>query len=697
MKINVSENQLANDPAAARLIEICSTQNESLGLENAAIYYGFPIYRNLVGELVSSKIVIVSPKHGVFAIETSDITRVAHFNEEASRTSAELRLSFRELYSRLQKNERLLENMFDLAFPVKPVVFMPWLETPPSHSIDHSQIEYVLSENQLSELFEKTILPRPIRPEVFTELISTIEGAKGLVRQKLRNVENQSATSKGTLVNKLEAEIASFDMRQLRAATAPVNGPERIRGLAGSGKTVVLAMKAALAHLTNEDATILYTFHTKSLYQHIKRMITRFYRQFDDRDPDWSRVIVMHAWGGRSEDGVYFNACSDHNVEPLSFRDASLKSPNDPFGYACSKLIHTAKIEPSYDYIFVDEAQDFPNSFLTLCVQLAHQNRMICAYDELQTIFRPQATHPSQYLPKGMELSEDLVLYKCYRNPREILVSAHALGFGIYGSRIVQMLENREHWEDVGYEVVLGNFTEGSETIIERPEENSLTSISASSSRYEIVKPVSFGSFHNEIDFVVEGIKADIAEGLNPEDILVITVDDRNARRYLDTIGKELATVEIRSNNIHTDSFNTRDFQREGAVTLSTVHKAKGNEAYMVYIVGCDALLLQHASVRQRNMIFTAMTRAKGWVRLSGIDTLGAPWISEIMLALENYPYLKFQYPSEEQLNVMKRDLDEVAARKQEGERKLDEVLSVLSQEEIESLLAQRRIKKGRK
>ncbi len=81
---------------------------------------------------------------------------------------------------------------------------------------------------------------------------------------------------------------------------AVLDGPQRVRGLAGSGKTVVLAMKAALTHLRYPDAIILYTFYTKNLYQHIQRLITRFYRQFDDRDPNWSNLRIMHAWGGGS-------------------------------------------------------------------------------------------------------------------------------------------------------------------------------------------------------------------------------------------------------------------------------------------------------------------------------------------------------------------------------------------------------------
>jgi superfamily I DNA and RNA helicase len=476
-------------------------------------------------------------------------------------------------------------------------------------------------------------------------------------------------------------------------------GFQRIRGLAGSGKTVVLAMKAALTHLRDQDSTIVYTFYTKSLYQHIQRLITRFYRQFDDKDPDWSKIKIMHGWGGYSGEGVYFNACLAHNASPVTLREANRVS-SDPFDYACTQLLKSTEILPLYDYIFVDEGQDFPASFIKLCVTLAKQNRVVFAYDDLQTIFQPTAPAIKDIIGTDkhgnplVDLNEDVVLDKCYRNPREILVCAHALGFGIYG-RIAQMLENKEQWEDIGYKVHQGNFTAGSFTEIERPAVNSLTTISENQSPDEIVKAFDYASFDEEVSATVQSIRNDLAEGLRPEDILVITVDDRFAKNYLRAISEELASFGIRANNIHEDSYGIRDFHKDGNVTLSTVHKAKGNEAFMVYVVGVDALYKSFAGPRERNVLFTAMTRAKGWVRVSGLGQGAIEWKSEIGKALNEFPYLRFHYPSQEQIKVIKRDLAEKAVRKHRAERKLDEILEVLTPEEIKRFMEQRTIKKG--
>jgi superfamily I DNA and RNA helicase len=353
-----------------------------------------------------------------------------------------------------------------------------------------------------------------------------------------------------------------------------------------------------------------------------------------------------------------------------------------------------------YDFVLVDEGQDFPVSFLKLATRLAKENRMVFAYDDLQTIFQASPPTPSQIYGADQndnpvtELTEDTILYKCYRNPREILVCAHALGFGIYGTRIVQMLENQAHWEDLGYKIVQGAFEENSQIIIERPRENSLAIISNAHQISEIVQTAIYNSFPEEIDGVVQRILSDVADGLRPEDILVVVVDDRNARLYLEQISEGLANHNIKSNNIHVDSFGVRDFIRDDHVTLSTVHKAKGNESFMVYVVGVDALFSAYVGPKERNTLFTAMTRAKGWVRVSGIGDSAQVVKDEIDTAIQNFPYMRFQYPSSEQLKVMKRDLAQKDIQKQKIARLIDQASEEWTPEEIARYLQQKNYKK---
>ncbi len=141
-------------------------------------------------------------------------------------------------------------------------------------------------------------------------------------------------------------------------------------------------------------------------------------------------------------------------------------------------------------------------------------------------------------------------------------------------------------------------------------------------------------------------------------------------------VGKYLADADIQSNNTHAvDNYGEQDFQIAKCVTLSTVHKAKGNEAFMVYILGVDALF-EPATVKSRNMLFTAMTRAKGWIRLLGIGTQNSNWYTEILTAFYNVPKLEFVYPGSEELRVIHRELKQSAIEKTKAEKALDDAVS---------------------
>jgi len=699
MEVNVAGNLARADPLANELVKWLDQETADLALDEAQLYYDFPVLKDYDGAVVRARVLVISRIHGVLVIAISEVTdrdetELAH---ELEKQNSELDHVCSLLYSRLIRNSQLRVSRMMLAFPVTGHLFAPLVQIPhPAISIDY------LGYDQLRKWLQNPE-NKPISEGSYRELIATIEGAKGIIRPRSRMVEETSENSKGSVASKTESEIASFDERQKHGAISVLDGFQRIRGLAGSGKTVVLAMKAAQMHLRYPEANIVFTFYTKSLYQHIQRLITRFYRQYDDKDPDWNRLRIMHAWGGASVEGVYSQACAASGIQPIPFGAAYAASTEDPFDKVCQDLMTRARVQPMYDYVFIDEGQDFPPSFIRLCLFLARNQRVVYAYDDLQTIWRATAPTAAEITGTDSEgkplvpLSDDTVLYKCYRNPREVLVCAHALGFGIYGPHIVQMLQNKDHWEDLGYLVLEGTFKAGSHTVIERPADNSLQTVSQSFSPGEIVCAKSFESFEDEINDVVRGIQGDIADGLRPDDILVVAVDDRNAKSYLNSLADRLSQVNIRSNNIHADPFGVKDFYKDGHITLSTVHKAKGNEAFMVYVVGLDALFASSAGPRERNMLFTAMTRAKGWVRMSGVGSAASICVAELDKALSEFPRLVFSYPSEEDLKVMKRDLEDKAALKLIAERALELAMMEMTPGEIKNFISQRSIPKGRR
>ncbi|WP_308585969.1 ATP-binding domain-containing protein [uncultured Desulfovibrio sp.] len=681
LQVFPDKDSVASDSFASELIEYLFQNEEKLSLDNSCIFYDFPMYRNDDGGILRANVLLVSPRRGVVLFGSSS-ARNADVKELQKDISV-IDDVFANIFARFIKQKDLKRNRTSLNFNFTSIIIAENYTGEISEEWDVVSVLHGIDGLILNIADEMT-------NGVYEKILSVLDGGPGLVKSKSRL--DVKPGSKGDLANKIEAEITRFDNKQRHGYMLPMSGVQRIRGLAGSGKTVILSMKAALTHLEFPDATILFTFHTKSLYQLVQKLITRFYRQYSDGVPDFeNRIKILHSWGGVSANGVYYQACLDNNVTPLTFPEAKQIS-SDPFDGVCSDFLRKIS-NPlvTYDYAFIDEGQDFSKSFLQLVVKMTRSNRVVWAYDELQSIFATDVPLLTDIVSED-EIAADTILYKCYRNPREILVCAHALGFGIYGKEIVQMLETKERWESAGYEIVEGTFSPGHKIVIERPVENTLTSISNSYTIDEIIKFKAFEEVDEEISYCVERVKEDLLQGLRPDDILIISIDDRNAKLYLSRLEKAFRDADIRANNIHADIYSVVDFEKEGMVTLSTINKAKGNEAYSVHVLGIDAVF-NLPTKTQRNKIFTALTRAKGWVSISGIGESAQDFGVELAKAKQKFPILEFDYPTEAQWAVIRDDMHREKMLDKKAEREFEELFKKLGPEKFLAMVEQKQTK----
>ncbi|MGL3211013.1 DEAD/DEAH box helicase [Bradyrhizobium sp. BR 1433] len=468
-------------------------------------------------------------------------------------------------------------------------------------------------------------------------------------------------------------------------------------------------MKAALAHLDNPNELILVTYYTRSLRDHLRRLITKFHRHFGEGDPDWKKIHIQHGWGRRDLPGVHRETSLRSGLSPITFglAESAAAPGQEPFDYACRTLVDSGKIKPHYDLILIDEGQDFPSSFYEMCFHLAKgdrdQKQIVWAYDELQNIFDVKVRTPTELfgtdddgqpridlqrsLPLNAE-TNDFVLPKCYRNQRDVLVLAHAIGFGIYGQP-VQMLQNRRHWEDVGYEVEAGNMMPGENTVIRRPDQNSPTKLDTPN-QVSLVEVRLFDNMLAEVRYCAEQFSKFIEEGLQPEDLMAIAIDDRAAKAYLSRLAEALAEKGILSNNIIADRYSEPAFLIEGKCTLTTVHRAKGNEAAVVAVLGCDAVPLKLRT--GRNRLFTAFTRTKGWLRITGMGANFQPLQQEIQHALKIAPLMKFIMPDPAAIETIQRDLSEKDARIQRARAEMERLKESLglTDDELKEVLAER-------
>lgn len=694
-------SRLVGDRRSQQLIDYLESLEGQIG-QGAVIYYDYPLFRDADDVLYRSRVLMASQSRGVQVFAVPDLVERELSEQAVAHLDQDLSQLISIIYGKLIKSRLLRKSVRQLRPEVQGFIILTDIENPEALNTGQLENPVITSLGTIRDsLFHNN--SEVLTAEAWEELRSILEGAKGLLRPKERNLTARAPESKPVLLAKLENEIANFDANQRRAAISIVEGPQRIRGLAGSGKTIVLAMKAAHLHLNDPQATILFTFYTKSLYAFLKRLVTRFYRQFNDRDPDWTRIQILHAWGGKSVEGVYYNASIDAGEAPLTFQQASALGAN-AFDQACKALLTTGKVLPKYDYVLMDEAQDFPPAFFRLCFEVTkggeYDRNIVWAYDELQNIISVRMKTPQETFgvdANGVPLidldratesspygSHDIVLHKCYRNPREVLVTAHAIGFGIYSDVMVQMLENKEHWEDVGYIVEEGDCKPGQKTVILRPAENSPLSISSLQTPKQIISWHVAEDFAAEIDWAARCITELIGEGLRADDIMVIALDDRAARSYFRSLSDSLTLHGIRVNDVLADPYNPPAFTIDDHVTLTTVYRAKGNEAAVVIAIGIEAIYPARKLQRGRNKIFTAFTRAKAWLRVSGIGEEAGFFFRELDTALKNFPRLKFKYPDPEKIVTLQRDLSDRASRLKKLQDELSEQMELLGLDEEE-------------
>lgn len=676
MKKNILSQDFYKDTISQELVSLL--EKEKKYFDECTIFYKYPVFRELDEEPKIPDLLLASPAYGIVIFKCDSTSKVR--DEESLKEVVEELLWMEDnVFSRLlqSSNKRLKSGRRNLSFNVSSILFAPNLE-----DVDVLDIECSVITNKGELLNNFDNIQRDMKKidnEIILDALAIIEGSIAITKPKDRALGDGEGMTKAYIMKKLEEEIAKFDDTQKYAALSQIDGPQRIRGLAGSGKTIILCMKVALLHLKYPTKKILYTFMTKSLYDYIEKLITRFYKVVGDGSlPDFENCIhIRHAWGGENIKGVYYEAAIRNGIDSISFSDAARQvGRGDAFNYICDQLLldRRGNLEKTYDYVFIDEAQDFGTAFYKLCRSIVKNDCIVWGYDELQNIFNIDMQDTNTIFKddrinsKGIDLVElqkqypdmdnDIVLSKSYRNLKEIIVLAHAIGFGIYNDTLIQSLENDEHWRDLGYSIIEGTCENGHEVKIERPDSSSPLANWYNRDIDDIIKMNLDASWEEEIRFVCDEIENAIkVDKLRADDIMVICLDDRHAKGYFYEISEELYKRGIYTHNLTSNSYE-KGFMEDDCVTLTTVYKAKGNESAMVFIVGCDVFENNKDSISMRNKLFTSITRAKAWIRLSGLTK---SLQKEIIKVKDKKFILEFTYKDSK---VIKRDLAEINAKK---------------------------------
>jgi superfamily I DNA and RNA helicase len=226
---------------------------------------------------------------------------------------------------------------------------------------------------------------------------------------------------------------------------------------------------------------------------------------------------------------------------------------------------------------------------------------------------------------------------------------AHAMGFGLHRpDGCIQMFGSQDTWEALGYVIDSGQLTEGHEvTITRRPEHSPSPVIDIYKGDQQVIRVETFSDRVTELNWIADSICRDIKlEKVSPEHIVAICLDAPRMRELLPPLQKLLAERNVLS-TIPGIVDASAAFAEPGRVTLSTIFRAKGNESYIVYIFSFDALYDDYVEeLKNRNRVFTAISRSKAWVRITGVGDGMIKAKVEIDKILADLPSFHFNFPN---------------------------------------------------
>lgn len=534
------------------------------------------------------------------------------------------------------------------------------------------------------------VQPAPTMGESTWRTLLSALGSGGGLRTEAPPPEPGLAGQRAEVMRRARAHRHDFDHQQEAVARIIPPGPQRIRGIAGSGKTVLLAQKAAAMHLKHPEWRVAVVFFNRSLYGLMERQVNRWLQHFSGGQVALAgaqTLKVFHAWGSVKQDGFYRLLAREHGVRPRSAAEYQ-GDPTERLGQACRDLLLETEaaggIRPLFDAILIDESQDlvidtaahryrdrqpvFWLAFQALRPDpVTGQRRLIWAYDEAQSL-NARAIPTARELfgaeysrlvtgthGGGAQRSE--IMNRCYRTPGEILVAAHALGMGLLrDGGLLTGLTNRRGWEAIGYEVE-GQLLSGRQVTLRRPTANSPHPLSGLWQG-----PLLHLGLHDSREAELNTLMAELQrnvnlDGLTPSrQVLVIVLGQgRRKTQLIHEICRRMTERQLdyylpgqlRPNDNSATDWRLQDRNRfwwDGAITVTDIHRAKGHEADMVHVVGLDAIAAREDDIAARNQLFTAMTRTRGWLRISGAGCQDTALVDEFRRVLASRNTFTFTY-----------------------------------------------------
>ncbi|MDA8244695.1 MAG: NERD domain-containing protein [Elusimicrobia bacterium] len=368
-----------------------------------------------------------------------------------------------------------------------------------------------------------------------------------------------------------------LDGRQAQLVERLESGHHIIRGIAGSGKSLVLCAKAQLLARSKPDAKILLVCFNTSLKSQLD-----FYLQSFNGDKSSSTSGVIHVFN--------FHKFIDWQAKKAGDEEACQKHLNDSWEHGdddgqsamLGEYLRGLALRPDtvkYDAILIDESQDFHYSWLKglRAFIKPEPHLLILAEDFNQKIYHRKFTY------KGADINVQGRVRKLpmiYRSTREIIVPAMRY---LHGEKFEDSAKQYLTMEDCVANNSSGNMPD-------------------------------LRLFPNDVEvfkFIVDDIRAQVENGAAFSDIGVFHPFHNGTQRIAEYLEKHgIPVYWLAKDNLAKKNFSLS----RNAVVVSTIHSAKGLEFDHVYFSGIECFPLENLKLTERenaSIVYVGMTRAK--------------------------------------------------------------------------------------
>lgn len=368
-------------------------------------------------------------------------------------------------------------------------------------------------------------------------------------------------------------DIKVMDLHQEKLAKQLGDKNRLIRGVAGSGKTLILASRAKILAKQHPDWKILILCYNISLARNIESMVEQMMNEPDD-------LFDL------LEEGKEHNIIV-RNFHQFLYQDLKIKEKDIP--YYLDKIEKGEAILPTYDAILIDEGQDFDSNWYMLVSKLLNPETksLLLVEDRAQNIYQRKRSYVQD---TGLDFrGRSKVLNINYRNTAEIVQYA----WDFY-----------DHFSKLGNKLVM---TEVDEEII----------IPRSTKRKGPLPAFrSFENFFKEAEFVARQIEQiHQNRGIAYEEILILyRVKYASNWPYINILIQKLQALNIPYYWITENDTAKRSFSRNvKGVRICTIDSSKGLDFSAVFMIAMHEMPFNKEEEFEKEVsrAYIGMTRAK--------------------------------------------------------------------------------------